>query len=74
MPPRAPPTLSTSAPATCGAIDGDDRVKAEAGADEIATIAAPAAVAAIPPNNRRFLMRASSVSSPHSAAKLRDAG
>jgi hypothetical protein len=46
--------LSTFAPATDGAIDGDGAVKAEAGAGEIANIIAPAAAAASPPTHLRF--------------------
>jgi hypothetical protein len=39
--------------------DGDVSVKAEAGADEIASIAAPARAAANPPTRMRFTMIAS---------------
>jgi hypothetical protein len=42
-----------------GASDGDASVNAEAGADEIASIAAPAKAAANPPTRMRFTMIAS---------------
>jgi hypothetical protein len=45
-----------SAAATGFSSDGDARVKAEAGADEIASIAAPAKAAANPPARMRFAM------------------
>jgi hypothetical protein len=48
-----------SAAATGFSSDGDVSVNAEAGADEIASIAAPAKAAANPPTRMRFTMRAS---------------
>jgi hypothetical protein len=48
-----------SAVATGFSSDGDVRVKADAGADEIASIAAPAKAAANPPTRMRLIMIAS---------------
>jgi hypothetical protein len=47
------------APATGACSDGDASVKAEAGADEIASIAAPAKAAANPPTRMRLIIIAS---------------
>jgi len=51
--------LSILAPATGAASDGESSVNAEAGADEIVSIAAPATAAANPPTRMRLTMRAS---------------
>jgi hypothetical protein len=59
-----------SAAATGRSSDGDANVKAEAGADEIASIAAPANAAANPPTRMRFSMITSPYEVP-SAAILR---
>jgi hypothetical protein len=48
-----------SAAATGFSSDGEISVNAEAGADEIASIAAPAKAAANPPTRMRLTMRAS---------------
>ena len=48
-----------SAAATGFSSEGDVNVKAEAGADEIASIAAPAKAAANPPTRMRLTMIAS---------------